>query len=165
MERPKGINSGEAMLWNADVERRRIAHHQKRCAEDPIYKRVYERQQEMMQRIQLKINRDMAQVMNAMNSDENTKCQQLSDQTNVGNEQQVIKSHDEAMRERRILIENAASRGRLAKFGLGFILSAVGFADYERMKQLNEEQPYAEEIRKADAEFDKEIIRMSGFEW
>ena len=165
MEKPRGIDSGEALRWNADVERRRIAHHQKRCAEDPIYKRAYERQQEMKQRIQLMNNRDMAQLMNAMNSDENTKCQQLSDQTNVGNEQKVIKSHDEAMRERRILIETAASRGHLAGYGLGFILSAVSLAEYEQLKQLNEEQPYAEEIRKADHEFDSELIRMSGFEW
>lgn len=165
MEKPRGIDYGEALRWNADVERRRIAHHQKRCAEDPIYKRAYERQQEMQKRIQHMVNRDTARLMNAMNSDENTKCQQLSDQTNVGDKEQVMKSHDEAMREGRILIEIAASRGRLAGYGLGFILSVVGLADYEKLKQLNEEYPYAEEIRKADHEFDSELIRMSGFEW
>ena len=33
------------------------------------------------------------------------------------------------------------------------------------LKELEEERPYAEEIRRADERFDKEIIRMSGFEW
>ena len=48
MDRPKRISSGEAMRWNADVEQRRRAYHERRCAENPIYKRAYERQQEMM---------------------------------------------------------------------------------------------------------------------
>ena len=45
---------------------------------------------------------------------------------------------------------------------------AMLFGDEEtkrRLQELEEEKPYAEEIRKADKEFDSELIRMSGFEW
>lgn len=43
------------------------------------------------------------------------------------------------------------------------------FADGEKMKrqmqEMEEERPYLEEINRIDAQFDNEIIRMSGFEW
>ena len=43
------------------------------------------------------------------------------------------------------------------------------FADHgkmqQRMKEMKEERPYLEEINRIDAQFDNEIIRMSGFEW
>lgn len=46
-DRPRPISSGEAMRWNEDVNRRRLEHHERRCAEDALYRRAYERQQEM----------------------------------------------------------------------------------------------------------------------
>ncbi len=42
MERPKHISSGEAMRWNEDVNCRRLAYHEQRCAEDPMYRKAYE---------------------------------------------------------------------------------------------------------------------------
>ena len=66
MERLRVIDSGEAMRWNADVERRRRAYHERRCAEDPIYKRAYDRYQEMQQRLQKMNSLAMAQLQNAM---------------------------------------------------------------------------------------------------
>lgn len=35
----------------------------------------------------------------------------------------------------------------------------------QRLKDLEEERSYAEEIRKADAKFDNELIRLNGFAW
>ena len=52
MDRPRDISSGEAMRWNEDVERRRREYHEQRCAENALYRRAYERQQEMRRRIQ-----------------------------------------------------------------------------------------------------------------
>ena len=48
-------------------------------------------------------------------------------------------------------------------------VAAMMLADGEKMaqrlKELEEERPYAEEIRRTDERFDREIIRLSGFEW
>ena len=46
MARPRHISSGEAMHWNEDMNRRRLAYHQQRCAEDPMYRKAYEYLQE-----------------------------------------------------------------------------------------------------------------------
>lgn len=52
---------------------------------------------------------------------------------------------------------------------IGFAVAAMMFADGEKMKrqmqEVEEERPYLEEINRIDAQFDNEIIRMSGFEW
>lgn len=173
MDKPKGINIGEAMRWNADVERRRREHHERRCNEDPIYKRTYERQQEMMQRMQKMQSVAMAQLQNAMSEAENTKCQQATGQTNVGDVMQKAKSHVEIMQERLAIMDRMEQRrtesgivisdDMLSKIPMAILLSDP---DMERkLKDLAEESPYAEEIRKADEEFDSELIRLSGFEW
>lgn len=162
------------MQWNADVERRRREYHERRCAEDPVYRRAYERRQEMMQRVQLMNSRAMAQLTDAMNGDADSKCRQATDQTNVGGDEQRVKTHEEAMRERAVLRHSVDQNmkdgyrriGDLSLFDAGLL--ALLFADKEteqRLKDLVEETPYVEEIRKADREFDSEIIRMGGFEW
>ena len=169
MDRPKGISSGEAMRWNEDVERRRREYHEQRCAEDALYRRAYERQQEQRRRLQEMIGKSMVQIADAMNAD----CQQRVNSAMDGAERQTVKTHEEVMRDRALM--DSASRNPAewlahgAGFGLGFAVTAMMFADGEkmaqRMKELEEERPYAEEIRRADEEFDKEIIRLSGFEW
>lgn len=170
MDRPQRISSGEAMRWNADVERRRMEYHERRCAEDPIYKRAYERQREMILRIQKMQSMAMAQLQNAMSEPENTKCQQASDQMTVTEEPQKVKTHEEVMRERALLFDQQGKSGA-ASIGNDLLSAgvlAILFADPEteqQLKELREEIPYAEEIRKADAEFDKEMICLSGFEW
>jgi len=86
----------------------------------------------------------------------------------VGDKQQVIKSHEQAMRERALLLDlhnRDAQGGGVLSAG---ILTAIGLAESETeqlLKDIEEEIHYAEEIRKADHEFDSELIRMSGFEW
>ena len=169
MDRPRPIGSGEARAWNEDVERRRREYHEQRCAEDAMYRRAYERLQEQRRRLNEMIGKSMVQIADAMNAD----CQQRVNSVTEGVEQQPIKTHEEVMRDRSLM--DSVSRNPAewfsngAGFGLGFAVAAMMFADGEkmaqRMKELEEERPYADEIRKADEEFDKEIIRLSGFEW
>lgn len=169
MERPRNISSGEAQAWNEDVERRRREYHEHRCAENALYRRAYERQQEMRRRIQRQASEALTQLADVMNAD----CQQRVNSVTEGVEQQPIKTHEEVMRDRSLM--DSVSRNPAewlahgAGFGLGFAVAAMMFADGEkmqrRMKELEEERPYAEEIRRADEEFDKEMIRLSGFEW
>lgn len=169
MDRPRPISSGEARAWNEDVERRRREYHEQRCAEDAMYRRAYERLQEQRRRLNEMIGKSMVQIADAMNAD----CQQRVNSVTEGVEQQPIKTHEEVMRDRSLM--GSVSRNPAewfsngAGFGLGFAVATMMFADSEkmqrRMKELEEEKPYAEEIRKADEEFDREIIRLSGFEW
>ena len=171
MDRPKGIDSGEAMRWNADVERRRREHHERRCAENPIYRRAYERQQEMLQRMQKMQSVAVAQLANAMSEDADLRCQKAHDIMSETISTQRMKTHEEAMRER-ALMTDVAKYGREGIPGGGLaaaFLVGMMFTDSDKLRQrlqeLEEEKPYVEEIRRADSEFDKEMIRLSGFEW
>ena len=163
MERPERMSSGEAMRWNEDVERRRRQYHEHRCAEDALYRRAYERQQEERRRIQRQASEALTQLSDTMHTDcitENACCQ-------------PAKTHEEVMREQALM--DSMSRNptewfaHSTGFGLGFAVAAMMFADHgkmqQRMKEMEEERPYLEEINRIDAQFDKEVIRMSGFEW
>ncbi len=168
MDRPRSISSGEAMRWNADVERRRREYHERRCAENPIYKRAYERQQEIMRRVQKINSLAMTQLMNAMDTEENTKCQQATDQMAVSEQPQSIKTHEEVMHDRALLLElreKCAREEGILSAGVWAMIFATDPEAEQRLKEMEEERPYAEEIRKADHEFDSELICLSGFEW
>jgi len=65
MERPKGIDSGEAMRWNKDVNRRRLEHHERRCTEDPMYRKAYEYQQEEERRMWEQMHKPFAEILAA----------------------------------------------------------------------------------------------------
>ena len=169
MEKPRRISSGEARAWNEEVERRRKLYHEHRCAEDAMYRRAYERLQEQRRRLNEMIGKNMVQLADAMNVD----CQQRVNSVTDGVEQQPIKTHEEVVRDRALMDSVSGNHAEWlahgAGFGLGFAVAAMMLADGEKMaqrlKELEEERPYAEEIRREDERFDKEIIRMSGFEW
>lgn len=157
------------MRWNEDVESRRRAYHEQRCAGNALYRRAYERLQEQRRRLQEQIWKSLVQIADAMNAD----CQQRANSVTEDACCQPVKTHEEVMREQALM--NSMSRNPAdwfahgTGFGLGFAVAAMMFADHgkmqQRMKEMEEERPYLEEIRRADEEFDKEIIRMSGFEW
>ena len=65
MDRPRPISSGEAMRWNEDVNRRRLAHHERRCAEDDMYRKAYEYQQAEEQRMWEQMHKPLAQMLEA----------------------------------------------------------------------------------------------------
>lgn len=169
MDRPRGIGSGEAMRWNEDVERRRREYHEHRCAEDALYRRAYNRQQEEWRRIQRQASEALTQLADAMHTD----CMQRVNSITEDVCCQPVKTHEEVMRKRALM--DSMSRNQTewfahgTGFGLGFAVAAMMFADHgkmqRRMKEMEEERPYLEEINRIDAQFDNEIIRMSGFEW
>lgn len=169
MERPERMSSMEAMRWNDDVERRRMEYHKQRCADDALYRRAYERQQEERRRVQRQVSETLTQLADAMH----TECMQRVNSITEDSCCQPLKTHEEVMRERALM--DSMSRNPAEWFahntglGLGFAVAAMMFADGEKMQQhmkdLEEERPYLEEINRADAQFDNEIIRMSGFEW
>ena len=169
MDRPRIISSGEAMRWNDDVERRRREYHEQRCAEDALYRRAYERLRKQRRRLQVQIGKSMVQLADAMNAE----CQQRVNSVTENVGQQPIKTHEEVMLDRMMMDSfckyPAEVMGHVMGSGLGFAVASMMLVDGERMnrriRELAEERPYLEEIRKADEEFDREIIRLSGFEW
>lgn len=169
MDKPERFSSVEAMRWNDDVERRRREYHEQRCAEDALYRRAYERQQEMRRRIQRQCSEAMTQIADAMHTD----CMQRVNSITEDACCQSVKTHEEVMREQALM--DSISRNptewfaHSTGFGLGFAVAAMMFADHgkmqQRMKEMEEERPYLEEINRIDAQFDNDIIHMSGFEW
>ena len=156
------------MRWNEDVERRRREYHKQRCAEDELYRRAYERQEEERRRLQKLIGQNMVLLADAMNAE----CQQRVNSV-TENVEQPVRTHEEVMNDR-VLMDSVVKysaewMAQSTGFGHGFAVAAMMFADGEklrqRMKEIEEEKPYAEDIRKADAAFDKERIRLSGFMW
>ena len=169
MEKPRPINSGEAMRWNEDVEHHRKEYHEQRCAENALYRRAYERLQEQRRLLQEQMGKSMVQLANAINSDSQQRVNSVMD--NV--EQQPIKTHEQVMRDCALMDSickyPAEVMAHFTGFGFGFAVAAMMLVDGKRMNQLimelAEERPYLEEIRRIDEKFDKEIIRLSGFEW
>ena len=123
----------------------------------------------MRRRIQRQASEALTQLADAMHTD----CQQRVNSVTDGVEQQPIKTHEEVVRDCALMDSVSGNHAEWlahgAGFGLGFAVAAMMLADGKKMaqhlKELEEERPYAEEIRREDERFDKEIIRMSGFEW
>ena len=65
MDRPRPISSGEAMRWNEDVNSRRLAHHERRCAEDAMYRKAYEYQQAEERRMWEQMHKPFAEILAA----------------------------------------------------------------------------------------------------
>ena len=98
MDRPRNISSGEAMRWNEDVERRRRECHEQRCAENALYRRAYERQQEQRRRLNEMIGKNMVQLA-AMHTD----CMQRASSITEDACCQQVKTHEEVMREQALM--------------------------------------------------------------
>lgn len=169
MDRPERFGIGEVMHWNNDVERRRREYHEQRCAENALYRRAYERQQEMWRRIQRQASEALTQLADAMHTDCTQRVNSIAEDAYC----QPVKTHDEVMREQALMDNMSRNQtewfAHSTGFGLGFAVAAMMFADGEKMKrqmqEMEEERPYLEEINRVDALFDNEIICMSGFEW
>lgn len=184
MKKPHNITRGEAMAWNNDVERRRKEYHEQRCAADPIYRRVYMRQREQFRRMcedNAKLQRKMAEIMWAAipSGCRHTDCQKAARQMENVSSQPVksiqeedtkqMRCHEEIIRERSLMeiMDGAQDHSTMQ---MAFALGVMGmmFRNPEeikqRLEQAKEEQPYIDEIYKVDKDFDREIIRMSGFE-
>lgn len=169
MQRPERLSNGEAMRWNEDVERRRREYHERRCAENALYRRAYERQQEMRQRMERQVSECLTQIADVMHME----CCQRVNSAMEDAQQQPVKTQEEAMHDWALMDSVSKNPAEWfahgTGFGLGFAVAAMMFADSEkmqrRMKELEEERPYLEEINRADEQFDREIIRLSGFEW
>ncbi len=53
------------MRWNEDVNRRRLEHHERRCAEDAMYRKAYEYQQAEERRMWEQMHKPFAEILAA----------------------------------------------------------------------------------------------------
>lgn len=195
MEKPRHISSEEARRWNEDVERRRLAHHERRCAEDAMYRRAYEYQQAEEQRMWSQMHKPFADMMAAaaeiraqltetkdgshvfmpaecvaQQIEPNVDTQQVHD---IKEEPRQVKSREEVMRDQAAMeayqrmtdAEKAAAGGNALAMGLIGMMFLCPDALQRRMKELEELKPYLDEIRETDKRYRSEEIKLSGFEW
>lgn len=125
MNKPRSISSGEAMRWNEDVNRRRLEHHERRCAEDAMYRKAYEYQQAEERRMWEQMHKPFAEILAAEAQQrcvagktkddhdvmvpiscaahqmpENVEVQTVNDCMKDADKPQRVKSHEEVLRER-----------------------------------------------------------------
>lgn len=125
MDRPRPISSGEAMRWNEDVNRRRLKHHERRCAEDAMYRKAYEYQQTEERRMWEQMHKPFADILAAEAQQrcvtgktkdghdvmvpvscaahqmpDNVEHQTVNDCMKDADKPQRIKSHEEVLQER-----------------------------------------------------------------
>ena len=147
------IDTGEAMRHNEQVEQARRAEHLRRCAESPAYKRVYDRWQQTMAFMQGEQSKVASAIQEAMRQ------QTVTDVTGNCEKQTVRIGRPEPIPPPKEL-ECLASAGPLA----GFFVASL-FLSKERWEQIQEDVKAIEEMRKVNEEYDRQVIRMSGFEW
>lgn len=148
------IDNGEAMAHNRMVEQAREAEHQRRCAESPAYKRVYER----WKQIYLSLKGQQAQVSNAMQ--EAMRQQSVTDVMGNCEKQTVRIGHPEPVPPPAELQHAAALGNPLS----AFVLAAL-FMSKEQWEQIPEDVKAMAEMRQVNEEYDHMLIRLSGFEW
>jgi len=152
---PRHTDSGEAMAHNRMVEQAREAENLRRCAESPAYKRVYERWQAVNRKL-LGISAAQQQALN--DNMRSQTVQPLSDSIKsqpirIGNRPDPIPSPDD-------LRHLAACGNPWVPFLLGMM-----FADGEKLKQMREDAAATQEMMEVNDRYDRQMIRMSGFEW
>ena len=168
MDRPRPIDSGEARLWNENVERRRREYHEQRCAENDMYRKAYEHLQEQERRTCEQHMKPFAQIMAASQG-----AQTVNDCIKDADKPQRIKTHEEVLQERAAMeayqrmsdAEKAAAGGNALAMGLIGMMFTCPDTLQQRMKELEELKPYLDEIRETDKRFRDEEIKLSGFEW
>lgn len=142
------------MRHNEQVEQAREAEHQRRCAESPAYKRVYER----WKQVDLSLKGQQAQVSNAMQEAMN--LQTVTDVMGNCERQTVRIGHPEPVPPPSELQHAAALGNPLS----AFIFAALS-STKEQWQQIHEDVRAMEEMYQVNDKYDRQLIRLSGFEW
>jgi len=153
MNKPRSISSGEAMRWNEDVNRRRLEHHERRCAEDAMYRKAYEYQQAEERRMWEQMHKPFAEILAAearqrcvagkTNDDhdvmvpiscaahqmlENAEVQTVNDCMKDADKPQRIKTHEEVLQERAAMeaYQRMSDAEKVAAGGNALAMGLVG---------------------------------------
>lgn len=153
MDRPRPISSGEAMRWNEDVNRRRLEHHERRCAEDAMYRKAYEYQQAEERRMWEQMHKPFAEILAAEAQQrcvagktkddhdvmvpiscaahqmpENVEHQTVNDCMKDADRPQRIKTHEEVLRERAAMeaYQRMSDAEKVAAGGNALVMGLIG---------------------------------------
>jgi hypothetical protein len=143
------------MAHNRRVELAREAEHLRRCDQSLAYKRVYQRWQQTM----AFMGRQQAQLANTIQEAMNV--QRVSD--TVGNIESQTVRHES----RPDPLPPPAELQRAAAFGnplSAFVLAAL-FMSKEQWEQIPEDVKAMAEMHQVNEEYDRQLIRLSGWEW
>lgn len=151
---PRHTDNGEAMAHNRMVEQAREAEHQRRCDQSPAYKRVYQRWQQTM----TFMGRQQAQLASTIQ--EAMRQQTVTDVMGNCEKQTVRIGHPEPVPPPAELQHTAAFGNPLS----AFIFAAL-FMSKEQWEQIPEDVKAMAEMRQVNEEYDRMLIRLSGFEW
>ena len=149
------IDSCDAMQHNEQVEQERQAEHLRRCAESQAYKRVYERWQAMNKVA-------MQQAATIQQTIHDQMCQQQAQPISDTMKAQPVKLGE--CPEPIPLPENLQQMAGYNNPWTWFILGMM-FADDEKLKQMREDAAATKEMMEVNERYDRQIIRLSGFEW
>ena len=140
------------IAYNNAIEQERQAYHARRCAENTIYKRVYERQKSIANQVV----KQLSEVNQAM-------CVQKMDTERMHYvDQQHVKTRTDMLNNP---YPSRLNTEQVLANGWSVLLLASLFVPEEQSKQWREELAYIEEIRKVDEEFSRRCVCKSGFEW
>ena len=168
MNKPRSISSGEAMRWNEDVNRRRLEHHERRCAEDAMYRKAYEYQQAEERRMWEQMHKPFSEILAAEarqrcvagktkddhdvmvpvscaahQMPKSVEHQTVNDCMKDADKPQRIKTHEEVLQERVAMeaFQQKSEIERLAAGGNVLAIAAIAmmFDDPEAMKRHIEE--------------------------
>lgn len=168
MDRPRPISSGEAMRWNEDVNRRRLEHHERRCAEDAMYRKAYKYQQAEERRMWEQMHKPFAEILAAEAQQrcvagktkddydmmvpigcaahqmpENIASQPVNDCMKDADKPQRIKTHEEVLQERAAMeaYQRMSDAEKVAAGGnaLAMGLICMMFANPEALQQRMKE--------------------------
>lgn len=142
MESYQKTSLKQRLEHNANVERARIAHHLRRCSENPIYKRMYERMcdfQKRMQETTVKNLLSLAENTDNVSQNKKSNPQQTSSIQEGGNVTHI----DSA---------------------LYYAIAATIFSKSDILKELNEEMIYLKEYMEAEHYYDTQKANISGWE-
>lgn len=158
-----------------------MEHHERRCAEDAMYRKAYEHLQEQERRMYEQYMKPFAQMMAATQG-----AQTVNDCMKDADKPQRIKTHvlsplirggyKAGIKEKENIAameayqcmsdaEKVAACGNALAMGLIGMMFTCPDALQQRMKELEELKPYLDEIRETDKRFRNEEIKLSGFEW
>ena len=152
MEQSRRKPLSERLEHNRIVEQARMAHHQRRCEESPIYKRVYEKMQQVDAN-NAELQRTLFNLMqpNAMH-------QPLRDFAAEAKKAESQPLRSTTFQDMHPLV------GIPTDNGWAYAIIAIMFADKEYISRMKEELPFAKEYMDTENYYRNQLEPISGWE-
>jgi hypothetical protein len=135
----------DKMRYNQEISRQCEEHHLRRCAEDPIYKRVYEKHKRMEESLQ----KEMVKVVNAMNH-----CFQKKEDGTANTKEESQPSERVTEIKLPECLSISGIKEDLKKNPLAWFFVPMFFMSEKQLQELKEEIPYEKEYFETEKRYD-----------